>query len=298
MDVLYKIDCFALRVLSKLRLSSPDYKERFLCRRMSLLRFVKRLSRRLDLFDCCDKVSVESKASKYIWIIWAQGLDAMPDLVKSCYQSVIRNSNGFTVCLVDMSNISEYVSLPDFIFEKLNKGYISYTHFSDILRFALLSKWGGLYLDATIFVSSPIPHFDSLFTIKEKDNPQYASRAKWAGFLWYLPSDTSFAKYVVSFLLGYWGKYDSIIDYFLLDYVIRLYYERKESFRNTIDSLGYSNPYLYFLQSPSCDEPYNNELWQSISEATCFFKTSWKQKRVRATEEPSFYETVLGIENT
>lgn len=298
MDFLYRLDSLALRIMSKIRLSFPDNEESFICRRSSILRFVNRFSKRNDYLENCSDSQIECKKSRIIWIFWAQGFNAMPNLVKSCYQSVIRNSNGFTVCLVDMSNVGEYVSLPDYIFEKLNKGYITYTHFSDILRFALLSKWGGLYLDATIFVSSPIPHFDSLFTIKEKDNPQYASRGKWTGFLWYLPSNSSFAKYVISFLLVYWKKYNSLIDYFLVDYVIRSYYESNETFRNTIDSLEYSNPNLYFLQSPSCDEPYDKVQWQYISATTRFFKTSWKQKRKRAKEEPSYYEVVLDLENS
>lgn len=96
-----------------------------------------------------------------IWIFWGQGEDQMPSLVRCCYQSILKNAKEHPVHLITIKNYYEYVDIPNYIIEKFNEGKITWTTFSDIIRVSLLAKWGGLWLDATIYLTQPLP--DSIY---------------------------------------------------------------------------------------------------------------------------------------
>ena len=96
----------------------------------------------------------KSENNGNIWIFWWQGYDTAPLLVKKCIDSIIKNAGNHPVILITKENWKNYADIPDYIIEKVEKGIITLTHFSDILRMSLVSEHGGLWLDATIFVSS------------------------------------------------------------------------------------------------------------------------------------------------
>ena len=55
----------------------------------------------------------------------------------------------------------EYISFSDVIVQRFNEGKITLTHLSDILRAKLLYQYGGLWLDATYFISDE--RFEKIF---------------------------------------------------------------------------------------------------------------------------------------
>ena len=91
--------------------------------------------------------------SDKIWICWFQGIENAPELVKACYNSVLKNYKDKEIIVLTEENYEQYVDIPEYILKKWKKGYISFAHFSDILRIELLSKYGGLWLDSTIFTT-------------------------------------------------------------------------------------------------------------------------------------------------
>ena len=53
--------------------------------------------------------------------------------------------------------MNQYYQLPEYIIDKHKKGYISNTELADILRVSLLSDFGGIWIDATIFIPNHLP---------------------------------------------------------------------------------------------------------------------------------------------
>ncbi len=109
-----------------------------------------------------DKIKIPSKfndgtKSNYIFQCWLQGYDDAPEIVKKCMQSVKLFNPDKKIILIDKNNYSKWVKLPDFIIDKWNRGIISNTHFSDVLRLALLAEYGGYWVDATCLFTSKIP---------------------------------------------------------------------------------------------------------------------------------------------
>lgn len=92
-----------------------------------------------------------------IWVFWWQGEDNMPLVVRQCYNRL--KTNNKNVILLTNKNVKQFINLPNIIYDKVKNGQISYTHFSDILRLALLAEKGGMWVDVTCFNPYPIPDY-------------------------------------------------------------------------------------------------------------------------------------------
>lgn len=113
----------------------------------------------------------DASGDKYIWICWFQGMENAPELVKRCYASVKRNMPDKEIIVITKENMDQYVNFPDHILKKWKRGLITDTKMSDFLRMELLIRYGGLWMDSTIFLSGPIPDW-----VYEKDIFMYAMK--------------------------------------------------------------------------------------------------------------------------
>ena len=292
MDLLYRIATHCNGWLEKIGL---HYKP--LSHENLVHSFISRLACNIPI----DSFNNDSYRENYtIWIFWAQGESQMPETVKQCYTSVLKNRGRFNVVLLDMKNYFNYVDIPDYILKKMKKGVITITHFSDILRFALLEKYGGFWLDATIYVASKVEMPKSLFTVRQRENSNYVSKCRWCGFFWYIPKKHPLPFFVYKFLCVYWYKYNNLVDYFLIDYIIAYVYNHSKNFRNEIDKLPYSNPNIYFFQESECEKVFDGIAWKKICSNTQFFKMTWKKVfLIEKNGLKTFYGKLLtnGIDN-
>lgn len=91
---------------------------------------------------------------KIIWIMWLQGLDAAPNLVKQCLLSWQRHNRGWKIVFLDGQNFKDYINLDDIIGHA--RQTISLQALSDIIRINLLAKFGGVWVDSTCFCCRPL----------------------------------------------------------------------------------------------------------------------------------------------
>ena len=91
-----------------------------------------------------------------IWVMWYQGIEKAPPLIKACIHSIIINKVDHPIYLLDKYNLGNYIKLPKFILRKFYKGIFSITHFSDNVRMALLSAYGGYWIDSTYLITAPL----------------------------------------------------------------------------------------------------------------------------------------------
>lgn len=109
----------------------------------------------LDKFQF--KAKKEFNNQKIIWQYWGQGVtEELPDIVKLCFLSVDQYKEDYKVIRLDETSISEYLDLPDFIFEKKKNKEFKQAFFADLIRLALLDVYGGVWIDATILLTAPI----------------------------------------------------------------------------------------------------------------------------------------------
>lgn len=232
-----------------------------------------------------------------IWVCWWQGEENMPDLVKACYNSLRENANGHTVNLVTKENYNQYVKIPDYILYKADKGQISITHLSDVLRFSLLYKYGGLWIDATMLVTSPLPSSINypFYSIKHKKKGQNIAKYRWTSFCLFTEQHSIFAKYMRDFLLEYWSTQDKFIVYLMIDYAFAIAYETIPVIKEMVDAVPYNNlrhDDLRYLMKKNA--PYNLSLYKEITTDTFLHKLTWKKKFLDYTskEEPTYYKYI------
>jgi hypothetical protein len=80
-----------------------------------------------------------------IWMYWAQGWDAAPEIVKLCRQTWLRRHPDWRIESLDAASIKRYVDLGG----ALDGKTIGVAHLADILRLHLLARYGGVWVDAT-----------------------------------------------------------------------------------------------------------------------------------------------------
>ena len=90
---------------------------------------------------------------KHIFIIWFQGFDNMPEICKACYYSWKNKNPDWKIHFIDNSNLNEYIDHETISkFKKIEPIQC----FSDAVRLQLIYRYGGLYVDATIYCNKPL----------------------------------------------------------------------------------------------------------------------------------------------
>ena len=233
---------------------------------------------------------------KNIFVCWFQGENNAPELVKNCIKSIRngapQNSN---VIILSEDNMLDYAKIPEVVIEKYKKGLITKTNFSDILRFALLSQNGGAWMDSTIFCRDSInPELFNyqLYSIKNSNYDKFnIARRKWTAYFWFAKQNSYFTRRVFQFFCSYWEKYDTLIDYFLVDHIIYFLYNNDPICKEMLDSIPVNNPNVSFLQD-QLSSIYDTDKWNSLKEDTYFFKLDWKSKIIN-DDENTFYKKMM-----
>ena len=214
-----------------------------------------------------------------IWIVWYQGEENAPEIVRMCIDSVRRHSGSHPVILLTRDNIGEYVKIPDHITEKLESGSVTLTHFSDILRFALLSQCGGIYLDATTLVTSDGAFcFDELplYTCRTGIRPELdVAKGLWVSYIFAAGKGSSFAEYMTEMFSEDRKKESKLIKYLFGDWAIALAYENIPWFAEMIKVLPESNSEIYELEEHS-REPYDKASY-AVALSCPFHKMTYKR---------------------
>ena len=218
--------------------------------------------------------------------MWYQKIENAPPIVKACIKSIIINSGKHPVYILDQNNFSKYISLPSFIMEKFNRGIFSITHFSDILRMGLLAKYGGYWIDSTYLITSPLITVNSsLFTLKLKHCFPSITKCLWAGNFLAVSKNSFIATYAYKSFLKYWKKYNSLINYFLIDYIIYIAYQNVHEFRNLISNLPLIKCNIFTL-CRSLNKNFNKAM------VSCPFNKL--SKKVNGTKFNNSIKTVYG----
>ncbi len=247
--------------------------------------------------------SLNNEPVMNIWFMWWQGFDQMPEVIKINYEALLHNANGNKIMFLTQYNIKDYIQLPDYILEKVEKGVISLTHLSDLIRVKLLREHGGLWLDATVYVTQPLKNVSSMtywstkWIIPNKDKNKYKL---WAGLwevsslpklmipqfmgIWFSIKDNPIFACLEEFWLAYWRKENNPPYYWTTEvFLIGCMYENIDSVKKQIDELKLSNSKVFDLRDRINELP-DEKILQSYMRDTQYFYLSWKSEYREYTE--------------
>lgn len=237
----------------------------------------------------------KSSGDGHLFSIWLQGEHQAPDIVKACWRSVRANC-GDELVILDEKTLFDWVSLPGYVIDKWRQGKIGNAHFADICRLDLLSRHGGLWLDATDFVAHPLPDWimsSDFFVFMSGDTirSQYSFvqncfiRAARGNFLVRGWRDLS---------LEYWRNEDRVVDYYMHQLLFRKFVENNEEAARQFSVM----PKLE--QDPThtvwygyADKPFDLDTWNRLTLAAPFQKTDYKSSPAYHPVQGSFADTML-----
>ncbi len=217
-----------------------------------------------------------------IWVCWWTGEETAPELVRQCIQSIRRCSGKREVIFIDKNNYFKYIQVPNYMLEKVKQKKMGLAHLADYIRVSLIAKYGGLWLDSTIFCSKEIPdgYFSQpFFTCKSKENPdsKFISKMRWTTFVLGGYSENIVFLYLKEMLEEYWKNEEVAIDYLLFDYIIEIGYEKSDYIKEMIDNVPINNIHRDELQAAMNVAEKAGKFHEIINEGTVLYKLSWRE---------------------
>ena len=179
--------------------------------------------------------TIQKNKKGKIFVLWFQGEKNAPLLVKSCINSIRRNSNGHQVIVLDNDNLTNWIApLPTLVEKKFKEKIFPVQLKADYIRLALLENYGGLWLDSTIYVDQKIPEdafTRDFFTVIRKEAYSSDITGKISTFV--MGSNHSLkSQKVFSFmrdmLLNYLQNESNLINYLLIENIFDICMQKNE----------------------------------------------------------------------
>ncbi|SHL04666.1 Capsular polysaccharide synthesis protein [Fibrobacter sp. UWH5] len=239
-------------------------------------------------------IGKEQTSSNKVWILWLQGIDSAPVVVRRCYESMKKNLRDREIVLLTEANYREYVTFPDYIQKKIDNGVITRTHFSDLLRLELLEHYGGTWIDATVYCSGsnyPDYLFDSNLFVYQCLKPGLDGEC-YSISSWFMTACTNHPIICLTkhLLYEYWKKRNSMIDYFLIHDFFEIALETyPEEWKKVIPFCN-SVPHMLLLR---LFDTYDSTMWQAIKGQTCFHKLTYKFDDAIIELPDTFYSNIF-----
>ena len=230
--------------------------------------------------------NVQKKSNRCIWVFWGQGEEAMPVLIKACYKQL--TSLNDNVILVTKQNLHQYVDIPLEIYHNVESGKLTWAHFSDIIRTTLLAQHGGLWLDATVWITRPFPFEDfermPFYSVNGKVPVDNKSVRFWTSFEWNWSSWAMLAnksghplfKFVSQMMQAtaikesYWPDY--VLQDFLIYYACRRFPQIGEAM-TTCNEIEFKNRGTL---ASLMNSPYNEDEYKKLNTTDYIFKLSYR----------------------
>ena len=250
----------------------------------------------LERFDAEYDTGLPHEGSDIVWICWLQGMENAPNLVQKCWQSVKENLTDREVILVTSENMDQYVQFPDYIIEKWRAGVISHTHLTDLLRLELLIRYGGMWMDATVFCSEKAENIPDYFFKSElfmyqslkpgRDGHSHINSS------WLISAKTNnrILMAVRCLCYEYWKTHDHMINYFLLHEFMAMVAEYYPKEWRAIPPRDNATPHILLLR---LFDEYDDDLWRVIKAQTPFHKLTYKFKKEDTEKEGTYYKALF-----
>jgi len=230
-----------------------------------------------------------------IWQYWHNGIDNVPLLIRKCLESVQKNMPDKKQVILSFDTIKNYIELPQRYYDLLKSGKMPIAHFSDVLRVYLLQKYGGTWIDATIYLTNRIPDdiMNSSFCVLQKDPKIDNQENKMSCFFIHTNGYSEHIAMMKKILDSYWAENDFVINYFMFEHLSTMLSDKTPSLKQEWESMPYYN--AKELTEPlqkKLFEDFDEQEWVDLKTKTDIHKLTYK-KVVEKTSGKSYYDYII-----
>ena len=235
------------------------------------------------------------KNVKYrIWQYWDNGFDNAPDIVKACASSVDKYKGDLERVLLTRENIKEYVDIPQFYYDMYDKGIIKPAHFSDILRTYLLVEHGGCWIDATVYLTAPLPDYiraSELFVF-QNDEEKDLDGLNMANYFISSNGHSVILQKMKMFLDIFWQENTFCINYFFYLHAFTMFTKSsKQNLLEWSEILSVSYLAVQIMQNKLLNI-YSKDLYDELKRVSSVHKLTYKQRVLSKKKEIDFSNTL------
>lgn len=231
-----------------------------------------------------------------IWVFWWQGREKMPEIIEMCLVSKIRNSGNHPVILLTEENIKNYIQFPEYVWNQFYRKQLRIQHLADMIRVQLIKRYGGLWLDASIYCARPLDEsiFQmAVYTLKGEEDKKYVSKNQWTTFVIGGQKGNTLCSFLDEFFIQYCKTGKPFIDYFMLDCAINFAYKNIPQVKEDLDLVPKTQGDYYWLNR-NLEMPLTEKLLNEYrQEASSFYKIAWNKKLKKESWKYTFFEYLL-----
>lgn len=213
-----------------------------------------------------------------VFVLWYQGFENAPEIVRVSRRQLGRllTPDRYKIIELDQNNIKKYIGLPSYIEDKIGSG-IHLTQLSDIIRAALLYKWGGYWIDSTYFLTDALPDFTrekGIFAFRYID--ERADGEKCSNAFFYADKGEEIFGRTLLMFQKYWENHTFLIFYTLFHLFFALSVDANESSHERFYSTCLREASNNGVMAENFAKPYNDSDWNYWTNLTFAHKLTYK----------------------
>jgi len=222
------------------------------------------------------EITVETPET--IWQFWDNPAGkTTPEIVKSCLESVEKFKGNFEHKILNNSTIENYSDLPGYVLDKFKKRQIGYAHFSDLLRLNLLKNHGGIWLDATGYMTDFVPKYildEEFFVFLTGELTHYPYSFMQNCFI-RSKKGSALCEAWYQMCIEFWKNETEVLDYFQHQLMFRALIEQNQTAKKLFTKRMSEDGIQQFVGNNLLKKFDANE-WERIKKASFFQKTTYK----------------------
>lgn len=238
----------------------------------------------------------ESPDKELYFTSWLQGEDEAPEVIRKCLASQ-RKFFGDRLILLDSSNLYNYIDVSPAIKRKWEEGKMIPAHFSDIIRLELLYKYGGYWLDASLFFTGNIPReIENSDFCMISTSPKLLQHTLVQNYFIRARKGNPLLKMWKDLLIEFWTKEEKASDYYVTQYLFKLLVQNNKYARDLFEKMPkVSIDKSQILWREIGNLPYDDKLYNEMCKESFFQKCSYKERKELLNElrEGSMADFVL-----
>ena len=230
-----------------------------------------------------------------IWMFWSSGEESAPPIARKCIASVRENLSDREVVVLSEKTYRDYVTFPSFIQEKIDRGEMMKAHMADLLRLELLIRYGGTWIDATVFCpGGKIPAYmlDSDLFLFQDLKPGFDGHCqRISNWMITARAGNPVLKLTRALLYEYWREHRKCEDYFIFHHFFEMAIDAYPEEWGRVIPFSNAAPHILLLR---LFEPYDDAVWGAVREMTPFHKLSYKFDEALTQIPGTYYQELFG----